>query len=477
MNVKNRHIVVIGGARSGVAAARLLAAKGASVLVTDSGSIPDENRSLLASEGIPFEEGGHSQKAHDAEFAVASPGVPDEAPIMQYYANLNRPIYSEIEVASWFSSAPILAVTGSNGKTTVTSWLGHLWNTADISHFTAGNIGLAFSDVVLRQIRSQETGAADVNPGTETAEAAARPASVNPWAILEVSSFQLDHIHSFRPRISCVLNITPDHLNRYQGDFNRYAASKMRILMNQGPGDVFICWNDDTVVAGLLRNTDFSAGAPTIWRFSSDGEVDEGIYVENGQIFFKTHNQKEYLMHVEEIGLRGRHNLHNGLAAALAARAAEIRIDYIRESLMKFEGVEHRLEEVRILDGVRYINDSKATNVNAVWYALDSVQVPMVLIMGGRDKGNDYSSLEPLVRSKVHTLIAIGEARAQIGQQLGGTVPDFIKAESLDEAVRKARKAAKRGEVVMLSPACASFDMFDSYEHRGREFKKSVNNL
>lgn len=451
MNVAGKHITVIGAAKSGVGAACLLANRGARVLVTDSGSIPEAYKSILTRAGIRFEENGHSAGSYEADFAVASPGVPDEAPLMQHFLSSGKGLYSEIEAASWFSSSPIVAITGSNGKTTVTSWLGHLWETAGVSAKVGGNIGTAFSGLV------DQTQSGD-------------------WTILEISSFQLDHIHSFRPKISCILNITPDHLNRYQYKFENYAASKMRIMENQQSDDVFICWNEDAIVGRLLGSLS-RKNLPQIWRFSIENEVEQGAFVRENKIFFKINNQEEYLMHIEEIGLKGRHNLQNGLAVALAARAAEIRVDAIRESLMKFEGVEHRLEQVRTLDGVKYINDSKATNVNAVWYALDSIKVPMVLILGGRDKGNDYSELEDQIRQKVHTIIAIGEGKDSIRKQLADHVPNFRTAESMEEAVRESRRVAKRGEVVLLSPACASFDMFENYEHRGREFKKYVNQL
>lgn len=456
MKVKDRNIVVVGAARSGLAAARLLKQNGAEVLVSDGGPIKAEVKSILTAAGISFEENGHSTRAYAADFAVTSPGVPDSAPILQHYAAGENRVYSEIEAASWFNSSKVIAITGSNGKTTVTSWLGHLMQTASLSHKVAGNIGIAFSDVVSEAITS---------------------AKRTDWTVLEVSSFQLDHIETFSPKISCVLNITSDHLNRYENSFDKYAASKMRILMNQGEGDVFICWSEDTIVRELLKNIQFGRGTPHIWQFSSDTEVENGIFVRENKIFFKINQTEEYLMYVDEIGLRGRHNLHNSLAVALAARAAEIRIEYIRDSLMKFEGVEHRLEEVRVLDGIRYINDSKATNVNAVWYALDSFNVPLTLIMGGRDKGNDYSEIVEQVKSKVHTIISIGEAQQSIADQLKAHVPNFKTAATMEEAVRMAKKGAKRGEVVLMSPACASFDMFESYEHRGNEFKKYVNTL
>jgi UDP-N-acetylmuramoylalanine--D-glutamate ligase len=274
-----------------------------------------------------------------------------------------------------------------------------------------------------------------------------------------------------------LLNITPDHLNRYQYNFENYAASKMRIGMNQSDQDVFIFWNEDPVVQRLLPGHFSRTDRPRLWAFSSTSEVKDGIFVRGNKIYFNIDNNEEYLMHLEEIGLKGRHNLHNGLATALAARAAEIRIDAIRDSLMRFEGVEHRLEQVRELDGVRFINDSKATNVNAVWYALESMKVPVVLILGGRDKGNDYSELVEQIHQKVHTIIAIGEGKKAIVEQLGKHVPYLIEADSMEDAVRASKKVAKRGETVLLSPACASFDMFENYEHRGSEFKKYVNQL
>jgi UDP-N-acetylmuramoylalanine--D-glutamate ligase len=452
MNVKNLNIVVIGGARSGLAAARLLISKGAKVLLTDSGTLSDAVKSAMNASGIEWEENGHSDRAMQADFAVTSPGVPDTAPIIRHYMERGCQVYSELEAASWFTSSPIVAITGSNGKTTVTSWLDHLWQTASVPHFTAGNIGTAFSEVVTKMTGSD-------------------------WALVEVSSFQLDHIRHFRPRISCILNITPDHLDRYQNDFNKYASSKMRIIENQTNDDVFICRMEDTVVNRFLSTLSSDAPKPRIWRFSDENRVDEGIYVRQNDIIFNIDNKEEFLMHVSEIGLQGRHNLHNGLATALAARAAEIRLEHIRESLMKFEGVEHRLETVRQLNGVRYVNDSKATNVNAVWYALESMKVPLVLIMGGRDKGNDYSEIIPLLRDKVHTIVAIGEARQALKSQLAEAVPEFVEADSMTDAVKIAFRKAKRGETVLLSPACASFDMFENYEHRGREFKRAVNNL
>lgn len=445
-------MVVVGAAKSGVAAARLLARKGADVFLTDSGALSAHSRSELAAAGVPFEEGGHTEAAQNGDWLVVSPGVPDEAAIVQTYLASGRAVISEIEVGSWYDQGRIVAVTGSNGKTTTTSWLDHVWTTADAPHLLGGNIGIAYCDIV--EGSTPET-----------------------TSILEVSSFQLDHIDTFRPRVGILLNITPDHLNRYQYRFENYVASKLRMQENLRDGDVFIYWLEDPVVAPVVADLRKRPGAPRFMAFSDSSRPDEGIFVRDGHIIFHIENREEPLMLVEDIGLRGRHNLHNGLATALAARVSEIRNDFIRDSLMRFEGVEHRLETVRILDGVTWINDSKATNVNAVWYALESMRTPTVVIMGGRDKGNDYAELVDAVKAKVHTIIAIGEGAAAVDAQLGGHVPNLLHAGSMDEAVRKANNVAKRGETVLLSPACASFDMFESYEHRGREFKKSVNQL
>jgi len=445
-------VVVVGAAKSGLAAARLLKTKGADVFLTDSGTMSEAVKARLTADGIAFEDGGHSDRAFTAEFMVVSPGVPDEAPIVQAYLSAGKKVHSEIELASWFDQGRIVAVTGSNGKTTTASWLDHVWSTAKAPHLLAGNIGIAYSDVVSES-------------GSHTT------------SVLEVSSFQLDHIDTFRPNVGILLNITPDHLNRYQYKFENYVASKMRLCENQRDGDVFIYWQEDPVVAPLVAALKGKPGAPRFMAFSDESRPEEGIFVRDGQIFFHLNHQEEFLMLVEDLGLRGRHNLHNGLATALAARVSEIKNEFIRESLMRFEGVEHRLENVRTLDGVSYINDSKATNVNAVWYALDSVKNPMVLILGGRDKGNDYSELIPQIHAKVHTIIAIGEGKAAIETQLKEHVPNFVVAETMEQAVKLGKKAAKRGETVLLSPACASFDMFENYEHRGREFKKYVNQL
>ena len=449
-DVQGTHIVVIGAARSGVAAAILLKHKGADVFVTDAGAISMSSKAKLIDAGISYEENGHTTLAEQGSFAVVSPGVPTEAPLVQTYLNTGKDVFSEIEIASWFTNQKIVAITGSNGKTTVTTWLTHIWETAQVDFSLAGNIGFAFSEKV-------EEAKAD--------------------HILEVSSFQLDHIDTFKPDVSVLLNITPDHLNRYQYSLEKYAAAKFRITENQTANNWFIFNYDDPLIKQHVEALQQKESFPQLWGFSNKQEVPEGAFVRNDHIIFRFNNKEETLMSVFEIGLKGQHNLQNGLAAALAARAAEIKNEAIRESLKTFTGVEHRLEIAREVDGVKYINDSKATNVNAVWFALDSYNVPMTLILGGRDKGNDYSELIDQIKEKVHTIIAIGESKDRVKEQLGSIAPNFEIAETMRDAVRAAKKVAKRGEVVLLSPACSSFDMFDDYEHRGKVFKEEVNKL
>lgn len=454
IDVQNRHIVIIGAARSGLAAASLLKQKGARVFVTDNSEIKMNVKSALTEQGIPFEEDGHTEQAKNADFAVLSPGVPTEAPLVQHYLDSGIEVFSEIEIASWFNGNSVIAVTGSNGKTTVTHWLDHTWTLANRSHETAGNIGFAFSDAVKKN-------------------------SLNCDMLLEISSFQLDHIQDFHPQISLLLNITSDHLDRYENDFLKYAAAKFRITENQSTEDWFIYNYDDPTIKQHVKSLDQQHSAPQFLAFSNQQELDDmdGAFVRDNQIILKLNNEEEVLMPTREVKLSGKHNLNNGLATALAARASEIKSDIIRESLSTFEGVAHRLEHVRTVKGVQYINDSKATNINAVWYALDSFKVPLTLILGGRDKGNDYTELADQIREKVHTIIAIGEAKPLVEEQLKSVVPNFKTAQTMNEAVRMGKKQAKRGEAVLLSPACSSFDMYNNYKHRGNEFKKAVNRL
>lgn len=448
--VQGRRVTVIGAARSGVAAARLLKRQGAHVFVTDMGSASPDAQRKLVDDGIGHELGGHSDRAKEAEFFVVSPGVPDSAPLVRTVMADNAPLFSEIEVASWFCRAPIVAITGSNGKTTTTALTGHVLRQSGRDVIVAGNIGDPFSD---------------------HADGVAPDAVV----VLEVSSFQLDHIAGFRPRVSMLLNVTPDHLDRYDNDFGKYAASKFRIFSNQGEGDAFIYNADDPVVTGRV-GAGLPAGVAAL-AFSADKAVEAGAFTRGRNLVFRLNQHEEVFMPYEELSLRGRHNLYNTLAASMAARFLEVSNGAIRESMRTFEGVPHRLEFIREVGGVRYVNDSKATNVNAVWYALESFDEKIVLIAGGQDKGNDYNEIAPLVAEKVRALITLGTGAEKLEEELGPKVPFVARAESMDEAVRLAHGLAKKGEIVLLSPACASFDMFENYEHRGDVYRRAVLSL
>jgi len=447
-------VLVVGSARSGQAAASLLRSKDVEVFVSDSGVISDKAKNFFTSLEIAWEENGHTEKAKNYDWIVLSPGVPSSAPIVQYYLTEGKPVVSEIEMASWFlkEHQRIIAVTGTNGKTTVTNWLADVWKRSGKTFSVGGNLGTPFSWMMEHQGDRDDM-------------------------ILEVSSFQLDHIHSFRPHVSVLLNITPDHLDRYQNSFDLYVASKERITVNQKRGDFLVYNADDPHCVAIAHHLSERENTPFLTPFSLTTPLSTGGWIENQTLTIHLNQTDEIHMHTQDLALPGIHNTGNGLATALTALISGIKSETIKEALSRFEGVEHRLEFVRELDGVRYINDSKATNVNAVWYALDSVHVPVTLIMGGRDKGNNYLELESQLRSKVRAIIAIGEATPKIEGQLTGVVPDLLKANSMADAVRMGRKMAKRGEIVMLSPACSSFDMFENYEQRGEIFKREVLSL
>ena len=455
-DVHDKKVTVVGAARSGLAAARMLAERGATVFLTELGDGSDAARAELDAAGVDYEFGGHTERALDADFFVVSPGVPTQSDLIQQALQNNLPVYSEIEAASWFCDAPIVAITGSNGKTTTTSLVAHVLRTAERPLVLAGNIGTAFADVV-----------DDCTDGATV--------------VLEVSSFQLDHIDTFRPRVALLLNITPDHLNRYDDDFSNYAASKFRVFENQGDGDVLVYNHDDALVREHAERA--AKRGVVCYPFSIERELDRGAFVRDDTLILRLLNlsddspMEEVLMPTSDLSLRGRHNLYNSLAAAISARALEISSDVVRESLASFEGVPHRLEFVREHGGVKYVNDSKATNVNAVWYALESFSEPIVLIAGGRDKGNDYSALTDLVKERVRGVVGLGESGDKVVYELGDHAKAAARAHSMQEALQFAQLMAEPGDVVLLSPACASFDMYANYEARGDEFKRLVHGL
>jgi len=445
------NISVIGAARSGIAVARLLVSHGANVFVSDSSSreklraqIPD-----LESIGVEFEVGSHSNRVLDADLVVLSPGVPSTAEIVQSIKGRGIRIVSELEAASWYCPSPIVAITGTNGKTTTTTLAGRLLEDAKKSPVVAGNIGKAFSSAIPEMT----------------------PESI---AVLEVSSFQLDDIESFHPKVSVILNITPDHLDRYEHSLEKYIASKCRIFENQTADDFLIYSYDDEETRECARRM-ASLHVHAV-PFSATERFEEGAFIEDGHLVTSLAGKRTEIVPVDEISIKGVHNLYNSMAAVLAAQIMGVTPGSARATLRNFKGVEHRLEFVREVDGVKYVNDSKATNVDSVWYALQSFKEPIVLLLGGRDKGNDYTRLYDLVEQHVKAIVAIGESAGTVEREFG-KVRNVVIARSMPEAVTSAASLAASGDVVLLSPACASFDWFENYEHRGRVFKQLVNEL
>ena len=445
--IRSARVSILGAARSGLSVAKLLKSQGATVFVSDKKSKEDatEEIKILEDLGIENEFGAHTYRIFDADFIVVSPGVPSNSNLVQHALKVGLNIFSEVEVASWFCRAPIVAITGSNGKTTTTTLVGKIFEKAGRRTIVAGNIGFPLSDYVL-----------DVDEKSV--------------AVVEVSSFQLDHIDTFRPKVSVLLNITPDHLDRYE-NYQAYINSKFRIFLNQGPKDFAVYNYDDDAVNA------YCCGLNTVrLPFSAKEKIRAGAFLEGGKVFMIDKGRADFLIDSGEIKIRGVHNLYNSTAAALAASSLGVSPNVIADTLKEFPGVEHRLEPVRELDGVKYINDSKATNVDAVWYALGSFKSPIVLIAGGKDKGNDYSPLFDLVRKNVPAMILIGQAAAKMQKEFADKTK-CIMASSMEDAVAKARSESRPGYIVLLSPACASFDMFHDYEHRGREFKRLVMEL
>lgn len=459
--LKNMVVSVLGAGRSGVAAAELLARAGARPLVSESGAVKADAAERLRQLGVPFEDGGHSERVFEAALCVVSPGIPRTAPVIREMESQGIPVVSEIELASWFCPARIIGITGTDGKTTTATLIDHICREDGLGRgyraFSVGNIGTPFSSEVANMASD------DI-------------------AVLELSSYQLEGCNSFRPNIAVLTNITPDHMDRYGGDIHAYARAKFRIHARQGAGDTVIYNHDDP----LLR-AHFEDCGPWPFRVVRTGlaasslESGSGDYVSvaDGSIVIRTAGRTERFMPVDEVmkpAFRGEHNLYNVLSSVAAARAAGIPDEAVRRSLAAFAGVEHRQEFVGSLSGVEWINDSKATNINAMRQALQTVPAGMVLIAGGRDKGNDYGSIAALVREKVACVVAIGESREKIAESFRGIVR-VEKAGSLREAVELARSAARPGGSVLFSPACSSFDMFTDFEDRGRQFKQLVREM
>ncbi len=448
MEIEGKKYGIIGAARSGLAVALLLNARGAVVFVSDAAPAEklQETIAELERHAIAYECGAHTERLLQSDVLVLSPGVPSEIPIVRQARARGLKVVGEMEVASWLCKGPIIAITGTNGKTTTTALLGRIFDDARRPAVVAGNIGNAFSHVV-ESMSEEHT------------------------AILEVSSFQLDTIETFKPNVSVLLNITPDHLDRYGNSMERYTASKGRVFMNQREGNTIVYNADDPVVHTLVER----GVHPAVRKmpFSVSETLSEGAFVRGGKVMVRMAGEEREVIEAGEISIKGVHNLMNAMAATLAATVMNIPTASLRATLRNFKGVEHRLEFVRELHGVTYVNDSKATNVDSVLYALQSFTTPIVLLLGGRDKGNDYTRLLPLVQKHVKAIVAIGESAHKVVAAFAHVKP-VQTASTMREAVQHAAAAATAGDVVLLSPACASFDWFENYEHRGRVFKEEV---
>lgn len=447
MNSSVKHIVVLGAAESGVGSAVLAKVKGFEIFVSDAGQIKPSVKEELNSYQISFEEGGHSiQRILEAQAVVKSPGIPESTELMKEIRSKGIPVLSEIEFAKPFSKGKTVCVTGSNGKTTTTLWIHHMLKKAGFDVGLAGNIGYSYA----KQVATCD----------------------HDWYVLELSSFQLDDMHEFKADIAILTNITPDHLDRYDYKMAHYVASKFRIIQNMNADDFFIYNADDIEIKNHLASFPTPV---TLVPFSSSQPIDFGGYLTDEQLIINI--KTTIAMSIHELALKGKHNAQNALAAGIAARLMEVRTGLVRESLMDFENVEHRLEFVAKVNGVEFINDSKATNINAAWYALESMEQPTVWIVGGVDKGNDYAELEALVKAKVKAIVCLGLDNHKILEAFSDCVESIVEANSAQDAVLKAYQLASKSECVLLSPACASFDLFKNYEDRGNQFKKAVRSL
>jgi len=446
--LRGERLVILGGGESGVGTAILGKQKGYNVFVSDKGKIKAEYRNVLEHFDIDWENEKHTEaKILNADLVMKSPGIPDTVPLVKALKEKGIPVISEIEFASRYTDATLIGITGSNGKTTTTMLTHHLLKEGGLHAGMAGNIGDSYAKMVAENDYS--------------------------FYVLEISSFQLDGITDFKPHIAILTNITPDHLDRYEYKFEKYIASKFRIAENQTAEDYFIYDADDKVIVDWLEAHPIKS---KLLPFSLEKELEEGAYLKNEKIILNLTNET-LEMKTDTLALEGRHNVKNSMAAMTAAKLVSIRKEAIRESIATFQGAPHRLEKVLKIGHVQYINDSKATNVNSVFYALDSIKTPIVWIAGGEDKGNDYKELMPLVREKVKAIICLGLDNEKIKDAFGNVVDLMVETFAMSEAVKVAYKIAERGDTVLLSPACASFDLFKNYEDRGNQFKNAIKNL
>lgn len=440
-------IVILGAGESGAGAAVLAQKKGFDTFVSDMSLIKEKYKAMLNERGIQWEEGKHTEELIlNADEVIKSPGIPNDAPIILKLKNQGTPIISEIEFAGRYTNAKMICITGSNGKTTTTSLIYHIFKKAGLNVGLAGNIGQSLAYQV-----------AECNYD---------------YYVIELSSFQLDNMYKFHANIAVLMNITPDHLDRYGFEMQNYVDAKFRIIQNQTDDDAFIFWNDDPIIQKELHKYGIHG---QYFPFAEKNEEGVAAFTEENKVYFT--RPIAFNMEQEELALTGTHNLFNSMAAGISANIAGIRKECIREALNDFKGVEHRLEKVARVKGVDYINDSKATNVNSCWYALQSMKTKTVLILGGKDKGNDYNEIADLVKEKCSGLIFLGLHNEKLHDFFGNFGLPIVDAQSMPDAVNAAYNMAKKGETVLLSPCCASFDLFKSYEDRGDQFKECVRNL
>ncbi|MBP5277703.1 MAG: UDP-N-acetylmuramoyl-L-alanine--D-glutamate ligase [Prevotella sp.] len=442
-----KRIVILGAAESGAGASVLAKEKGFDVFVSDSGPIKDRYKKMMDEHGIPWEEGHHTEELIlNADEVIKSPGIPDEVPIIQKIIQKNIHIISEIEFAGRYTNSKMICITGSNGKTTTTSLIYHIFKAAGYDAGLAGNIGKSLALQVAEEPHE--------------------------YYIIELSSFQLDNMYDFRANVAILMNITPDHLDRYHNTMQYYVDSKMRIIRNQTKDDAFIYWNDDPIIKKELEKYNIQA---IQYPFSELKEKGSIAYIEEGQ--YKIEVPTPFNMEQEELSLTGKHNIYNSLAAGIASDIAGIKKEVIRKSLSDFPGVEHRLEKVTTVRGVLYVNDSKATNVDACWYALESMKTPTILIIGGKDKGNDYNAIKDLVKEKCAGLVYLGADNTKLHNFFDGLGIPVRDTHSMADCVKACYDMAEPGMTVLLSPCCASFDLFKNMEDRGEQFKNLVRNL
>ena len=441
-------IVILGGGESGVGTAILAQAKGFEVFLSDSSTLKEKYKEELKKHHVPFEEGGHTEEqVLSATEIIKSPGIPNYAPIVEKAKAKNIPVLSEMEFAKRYTSAKMICITGSNGKTTTASLVYHILKDAGLNVGLGGNIGKSFA----RQVAESEYD----------------------YYVLELSSFQLENMYTFKADIAILLNITPDHLDRYDHDMQKYVDAKMRIIRNQTESDALIFWEEDPVVSKEISKLTTRVQKYSFAEYQT-GHV--AAYSENESIYINTPDHC-FTMDEHLLALIGTHNLYNSLASGIAAKLLDISDESLRKSLSDFEGVEHRLEKVAKVKSVQFINDSKATNVNSCWYALKSIQGRVVLILGGTDKGNDYTEIENLVKEKCRGLVFLGVDNSKLNNFFAGKVNNIADTRSMADAVKAAYRMAEEGDTVLLSPCCASFDLFENYEDRGRQFKEQVRKL